>query len=297
MAPDVKSLFLANVIITGFVGCALLLYQRTRKTYPGYGLWMAGNFVLTAGYLALLSRVVVPEFASIVMTNAILVTGVVLRLDGSALFLRGKGVGRWLYLLGPVVGGLVIVIHLSGGTAPQRSLVVSAAIFPLMLYNASLFFRPRQKVVRPLSSAIGYCLILWAAMLMYRALSWIASPSDGMFDPNAYQLAYTMSTLVLEVALSLGLFMLNGARLEEELRDSNRELDIALSELMRTMGQLKVLAGVLPICAHCKKIRDDGTGVWHQLEDYITRHSQAGFTHGICPECVAKHYPDFETGE
>jgi len=56
-------------------------------------------------------------------------------------------------------------------------------------------------------------------------------------------------------------------------------------------SQILELEGLLPICASCKKIRDD-TGNWHQLEAYIRDHSGAEFTHGICPNCRKKLYPD-----
>lgn len=58
------------------------------------------------------------------------------------------------------------------------------------------------------------------------------------------------------------------------------------------MEQIKILRGFLPICASCKKIRDDN-GYWNQIEAYIRDHSEAEFSHGICPECAAKLYPDF----
>lgn len=70
-----------------------------------------------------------------------------------------------------------------------------------------------------------------------------------------------------------------------ELRRLNTELQSALAEI-------KILSGLLPICASCKKIRDD-LGYWHQLEAYIRDHSEATFSHGICPDCVEKLYPDF----
>ena len=63
----------------------------------------------------------------------------------------------------------------------------------------------------------------------------------------------------------------------------------AYSELEASMSQLRVLHGVLPICASCKRIRDDGR--WKALEEFITQNSQADFTHGICPECRIEHYP------
>jgi PAS domain S-box-containing protein len=63
-------------------------------------------------------------------------------------------------------------------------------------------------------------------------------------------------------------------------------------KLQDALEQIKVLRGVLPICASCKKIRDDRGG-WNRLEDYIKEHSEAVFSHGICPDCAKKLYPDF----
>ena len=51
------------------------------------------------------------------------------------------------------------------------------------------------------------------------------------------------------------------------------------------LAKIKTLRGLIPICASCKKIRSD-KGFWQQLEDYLTEHSEADFTHGICPECL-----------
>jgi sigma-B regulation protein RsbU (phosphoserine phosphatase) len=70
---------------------------------------------------------------------------------------------------------------------------------------------------------------------------------------------------------------------EEELRRSNDELQKALRDV-------KVLRGLIPICASCKKIRNDG-GFWQQLEEYIGEHSEAEFSHGICQPCIKKLYP------
>ena len=75
-------------------------------------------------------------------------------------------------------------------------------------------------------------------------------------------------------------------KLAEEERDRiNREHLGALSKI-------KTLAGLLPICMHCKKIRDDD-GYWNQLEAYVSAHSEAEFSHGICPECAKELYPNY----
>jgi len=73
-------------------------------------------------------------------------------------------------------------------------------------------------------------------------------------------------------------------RMEEEREKLIRELQDALANV-------KTLRGLLPICSYCKKIRDD-KGYWNRIESYIQDHSGAEFTHGMCPECLKKHYPD-----
>jgi hypothetical protein len=68
---------------------------------------------------------------------------------------------------------------------------------------------------------------------------------------------------------------------------AERKRDEALWEREKALRDVKVLQGLLPICAWCKKIRDD-KGYWSRIESYIRDHSEAEFTHGICPECAEK---------
>jgi len=68
------------------------------------------------------------------------------------------------------------------------------------------------------------------------------------------------------------------------LKKAREELEVALANV-------KQLSGMLPICANCKKIRDD-KGYWQQVEEFVTDRSDAKFSHGLCPECVKKLYPD-----
>src|SRR3954468_13770467 len=75
-------------------------------------------------------------------------------------------------------------------------------------------------------------------------------------------------------------------KLQEELRRRVGELEQALA-------QVKQLRGLLPICAHCKKIRDD-KNYWHSVENYIADHSAAEFTHGICPSCLEEQIDNFK---
>lgn len=64
-------------------------------------------------------------------------------------------------------------------------------------------------------------------------------------------------------------------------------------KLLKALNEIKTLSGLLPICASCKNIRDD-RGYWTQIEGYIQAHSDAQFSHAICPACAKKLYPDLE---
>jgi PAS domain S-box-containing protein len=76
-------------------------------------------------------------------------------------------------------------------------------------------------------------------------------------------------------------------------KQQEQEREALIIELREALGKVKQLSGLLPICAHCKKIRDD-KGYWNQLEHYIHDHSEAEFSHGICEECAGKYYPEVD---
>ncbi len=77
-----------------------------------------------------------------------------------------------------------------------------------------------------------------------------------------------------------------------ERKRTQEEQERLITELRQALAKVKQLSGLLPMCASCKKIRDD-KGYWNQLEAYISEHSEADFSHGICPDCVKKHYPEY----
>ncbi len=66
-----------------------------------------------------------------------------------------------------------------------------------------------------------------------------------------------------------------------------------ITKLQDALDKIKTLKGIIPICASCKKIRDD-KGYWNQIEVYIKEHTEADFSHGLCPECAKKLYPDIK---
>lgn len=86
------------------------------------------------------------------------------------------------------------------------------------------------------------------------------------------------------------------ARLRTGARIANLQRDLAqrVAELQEALANVKRLSGLLPMCAYCKRIRDDGD-YWQQLESYLSDHSEAEFSHGICPPCLERVSKEFES--
>lgn len=140
-----------------------------------------------------------------------------------------------------------------------------------LLKNAAAFRRVRLISLGMRFAAL--CLLLWAGL---------------MFSIRLQQELKEQAKLKEELASA-------NIHLEEKVRERTKELQNKNHRLQTALEENKILKGMLPICAKCKKIRDD-KGYWNQLESYIGERSEAEFTHSLCPDCARELYPDFFKG-
>lgn len=108
--------------------------------------------------------------------------------------------------------------------------------------------------------------------------------------------------LLFLITMTFGVTVFLGYILNRMMKTLNKEIANRIqseteviqesNKLRDALTKVKELSGLLPICAECKKIRDD-KGYWTQIESYIRNHSEAEFSHGICPECLKKLYPEY----
>jgi hypothetical protein len=106
------------------------------------------------------------------------------------------------------------------------------------------------------------------------------------FSPKA---DYLSLILGYGIAALLGclIIFIAGSMLDKK----EREQQELIKNLQNALHEIKTLQGIVPICSFCKKIRDD-KGFWNQVEAYVSQHTEAEFSHGICPDCLEKHYSD-----
>ncbi len=98
--------------------------------------------------------------------------------------------------------------------------------------------------------------------------------------------------LSIRVGAELDRFYIE-ASLKKKVAERTQELELSNKELQAALSNVKKLSGLLPICGHCKKIRDDN-GYWNQIDSYIQENSEAEFSHSICQDCAKKYYPDYD---
>lgn len=106
-------------------------------------------------------------------------------------------------------------------------------------------------------------------------------------------LFYTHAAKLRALNADLGL---HRDHLEELVHQRTLELEAGQQKLRNALAEVKTLRGLVPVCSSCKKIRDDH-GFWSQFELYVEAHSDAEFTHGICPECAQELYPEYLPGD
>jgi thioredoxin-related protein len=168
-----------------------------------------------------------------------------------------------------------------------------------------------------LSISIRVIALFWSIVLIVRIRSWkmsllslmilLMSFQQGMrlFEIKSEVPGFIVSILVLLVVIFVGKLILKQKSDQMQLKEINENLEQIVNvrtselektnyELNRSIAQIKTLSGMIPICCYCKQIRNDKES-WQQLESYISEHSEAVFSHGICPECLKREISKLES--
>lgn len=183
---------------------------------------------------------------------------------------------RTVYTLGLNLLNLAILYNVSLGAGSQSALHW-LFISPLLAF----FFLEKPEAL--VSIALFFAIVVLL----------LAFP--GIFDTFDYGISKGLRFLVSLIFVAIIAYGLETSRSEfsKRLKRSNEALHAQKMKLEKALSEIKIMSGMLPICASCKKIRDD-QGYWNQIEAYIEDHSDAELSHSICPDCARKWYPDFK---
>jgi len=205
---------------------------------------------------------------------------------------------------GPVTGitaGLLVAlfrIYIGGvGLAVGCAGILSGSLIGVALYyKRKPGATPFQPVILILFGAVltGQAQ-LWAPLLLPTEIVWpilkrVSLPGFILYPLGTFMIGTLLNYHLRQENLQKELLK-SYAEVDQKVKKRTAELSLANNELQKALSEVKTLRGFLPICSSCKKIRDD-KGYWNQIESYIEARSEAEFSHGICPDCQKKLYPD-----
>jgi len=182
----------------------------------------------------------------------------------------------------------------------QTALIAIVALSVLFQFVAALF---ALRLIPITGKKTAWLLVAVAISLMtvrrFQSLVLLVSGQSSA-APDVF---FEAVGLVISCCMMAGIYLIQPlframASSRDELRDMNEKLSslsaeqtTLIAKLQDALAKIKTLRGMLPICASCKKVRDD-KGYWSQIEVYVRDHSEAEFTHGLCPDCAKKYFDE-----
>lgn len=187
-----------------------------------------------------------------------------------------------------------VLSRLLGSHSPMVTCAVAVALVGLATFAT---FPLTDTIVhsRSLILLCGIMLAAWYGGLWPGAAASILAvlSFDYFFDSHPGVIDLNRQAGIRLVLFLAGVSLI--AYLTAQRRRALMQVVASRNELAKALREIRVLRGLLPICMYCKQIRNDA-GLWQQIERYISEHSNARFTHGICPDCLRKLHPDAAEG-
>ncbi|MBI5068936.1 MAG: hypothetical protein HZB56_11920 [Deltaproteobacteria bacterium] len=277
----------STALVVGFAfhllaAVSLVGTWQAGRAYPGLRQWALAAILSTVSAPLIAARPVLPLALSAIGGSGLYVAASALVLVGLHRFTgSGPALGRGSALVLAAAGGAFLYFVFARPSVGARVVLFSAC-------TAWLAARTSWHCLRKLGAAFGAPARFLAALLGALAacqaarLVVAAAVTAGGADPELFARTQAESLLLLATIVFWAVVLFALPSLQQ------RRL---MLDLERSDAQVRKLEGILPICMHCKRIRDAGDS-WQVLEEYIGAHSGAAFSHCLCPDCVARYYPD-----
>jgi hypothetical protein len=259
-------------------GLLMLYFVKTQKTYPGFKKLVIAILISGCGYILLSLRHFIPPFFSIVLANLSIIVCWLIIKDGLSDFF-GTRLNKFReYLLFIIIGIIFAYFSLIQPNLAARSIVKILYLLYLVIGCAVLTYKESKSLFgSPLLMIPSLFSGLGAMLIALTGVFYLGLQAEDYMKVGTINSIVTIIIFTLNLSIYFGLISLNSHRLSTDLQSS--------------LNEIKTLKDLLPICSHCKKIRDD-KGYWNEIDAYIVEHTEAEFSHSICKECADKYYPD-----
>jgi diguanylate cyclase (GGDEF)-like protein len=223
---DIRTLSVVLMLVSIVLSITLLLVWRTRKTYPGFGLWAAGNSAYAVGFLLIALRGHIPDLLSVILANALLLSATALFLDGICRF-RGFPSCRNLSVSLVAIPVLIVTYY----TLVDNNMMVRIVIFSI--FSTALFGLAAWRLIRSAPPDMrfpfwftGSTFAIYGLVMFSRIfLTAFSDHFDNLFTPNIIQTLTFLVPVLLGILWTFGFVMLNSERLERDLKDAHAGLE------------------------------------------------------------------------
>lgn len=282
---DIRTLSLVcsiiSVVVSIAFGVAALNFHGSNHDTAWWG---SGFLLQAAGFLLLFLRGRIPFLFSGPLANTLLVAGLVMLCWGVDVYAEERPRYAFGLVWMAASAALFIVVTYGQPVYNVRVLAVSVMLLGVNAAIAIRLLRLHNDVQLQQILTASMFLVSAAAMCIRGFLSILGPAMDGLFASSSSSVIGFLNAFIMPVFIAIGLLSMVARKMQVEREKTIRHLEAALV-------RVETLSGLLPICASCKKIRDE-KGCWHEVEVYVSGHSRADFSHTLCPACVARLYPD-----
>ena len=259
----------------------LIYTYRKQKTYPGFKLFIISILLSGLGSYLISLRHLIPAFLSVVLSNSFIITSQILFLWSVHNFCNiRKNLKADILLIALFILCFYFFTYIKENIS-IRIIIISAfdVLISLRIFTAS--FKDVKKIFSNIFLPLTASALLMAIISLFRLSFYSLNykyESDFMSSDIINSTVYLIHASLIFFR-HLSFIMLNNYRSYKDLEESKKEI-FKLQKL-------------LPMCSHCHKIRDD-KGYWEKLELYLIKNSDILISHGICPDCLEKYYPQLK---
>ncbi|MBK7073455.1 MAG: hypothetical protein IPH44_14245 [Myxococcales bacterium] len=281
---DIRTLVLvASVAAAATAVLFLVIGRPQRRVAPELSLWAAAFASNAVGLTLIYLRGLIPAVVSFTVANLLILAATQLLLVGLDVFVGQRRLRHHAAYF--AVAAMTLFAASRHGAYAVFAGTLSVVLFVPAVALCVRLLRMPQPGMRAERVVLVVLFVMEGALLVIRGVGAALGHSQAtLFAPSPATILLYFGVILAPMLVGPALLALVGRR--EQLAKER-----LIGELTTALAEVRTLRGLLSICASCKQIRDDA-GAWTSVERYVARHSDAEFTHGICPTCAARLYPD-----
>ena len=241
--PDIRTLFLILLLVNVMLALLLFIFWKSQKTYSGFSVWMLSLVLVSCGYLLYIGLGSIPPFGE--LGNLAIVIAVMLRLESIWRFFREEPLPRLVYSILVPATLLLFWFRFVDASLIVRGAIIAALIVPSFVATALIALRAKEPATRSLRYTFAASLLvtglLWAVLVIRAAIL----PGDhAMAGPDPFNPVFFTIIILMDIVATASFLMLNMARSQEELKESELRYRNLADTLVRVNKKLTILSSI-----------------------------------------------------